>query len=173
MPARFAFSLIALLSFGALVAAGYLQHAMGQRPCPLCIAQRYAFIAITLLAVAGAFLSGQTLPRRIAAISTLLSTGAGLVFAVWMVFFTSTTAGCGADKVGDFVNGLPTAEWLPQYFFANGGCTDVYPPLFGLSVPIWALILFSVIESLAIIALLGDRKTTLQERWPEGHHYNK
>ena len=37
---------IAAVSFGLIGVALYLQHAMNMLPCPLCVIQRYLFIAI-------------------------------------------------------------------------------------------------------------------------------
>ncbi|MFN7220787.1 MAG: disulfide bond formation protein B [Burkholderiales bacterium] len=52
--------------------------------------------------------------------------GDGALLAGWQVAKGSTMTACQADPIGQFVNGLPTADWLPQYFFANGGCADRY-----------------------------------------------
>ncbi|MEG0886163.1 MAG: disulfide bond formation protein B, partial [Janthinobacterium sp.] len=46
--------LIAALCFLMLGVAMYLQHAMNMAPCPLCVIQRYLFLAIGIACLAGA-----------------------------------------------------------------------------------------------------------------------
>ena len=46
--------LIAALCFLMLGVAMYLQHAMHMAPCPLCVIQRYLFLAIGIACLAGA-----------------------------------------------------------------------------------------------------------------------
>ncbi len=66
--------------------------------------------------------------------------GAGL--AIWQVSKGDTMASCLTDPVGEFVYGLPMRGWWPEFLAAYGGCADKYPPIFGLSVPLWSLICF-------------------------------
>jgi protein dithiol:quinone oxidoreductase len=174
---RLTLLLVGCASALLLAGAWYLQHVLKQRPCPLCILQRYAFIAIALVAFSGA-LFGRGRASGIAHwLGVLAMSVAGLGVAIKMVFFTTQNSGCGTDAIADFVNGLPTADYIPQYFFANGGCTDVYPPILGLGLPVWALLWFAAfaVIALAAIAARWRRVDALQHwpRFPRGHHYLK
>jgi protein dithiol:quinone oxidoreductase len=156
---RLAFLTVAVVSTTALLVAAYLQHVLGQRPCPLCIAQRYAFIVMAIAGVAGAMLVHVTLARRVLASMLSLACGAGLFFAVKMVFFTTDASGCAADAIAVFINDLAIAQMFPQYFFADGGCTDQYPPFLGMSVPVWGLILFfAMIDIAALLTIANDKE---------------
>ena len=45
---------ISSISFALIAVALYLQHAMEMRPCPLCVIQRYMFLAIGVCTLVGA-----------------------------------------------------------------------------------------------------------------------
>jgi protein dithiol:quinone oxidoreductase len=131
---------IAVFSFGLLAYAWMLQYGPErQQPCPLCVLQRYVYLLIGIAALIGALHQ-----HIVHAITTALFalTGAGL--ATWQVLKGSEMTSCLRDPIGEFVNGLPTADLFPQYFFANGGCADKYFTL-GLPVPVWSLICFGLI----------------------------
>jgi len=49
-----------------------------------------------------------------------------------------------------FVNNLPTAKLLPWIFHANGDCAAKHEPIFGLVVPEWSLVWFSVLFLAAV-----------------------
>jgi disulfide bond formation protein DsbB len=57
---------------------------------------------------------------------------------------------CGRDPLELFLNGLPTAQKLPEVFVASGLCSSPIPPLLGLPLPAWSLI-----GLLVLAALLG------------------
>jgi disulfide bond formation protein DsbB len=138
--------LIATAAFcvGLLAYAAYLQHGpQFQQPCPLCVLQRYVYIAIALVAALGAW---RNQIGYVFGVEAVALGGVGL--AGWQVAKGSTMTACQADPIGQFVNGLPTADLFPQYFFANGGCADRYDAL-GLPVPVWSLICFGGIAAAA------------------------
>lgn len=123
---------------GLLLYAAYLQHGpQFQQPCPLCVLQRYVYIAIALIAAVGAWRNHYGYAVGVAVVA-----GDGALLAGWQVVKGSSMTACQADPIGQFVNGLPTADWFPQYFFANGGCADRYDAL-GLPVPVWSLLCFA------------------------------
>src|SRR4051812_23390792 len=80
MKSRIGYALGLLICLALLAFALYLQHVEGEEPCPLCILQRVAFIAMTIVFAVGA-LHG---PARRGAIvySTLLFVIAGIGGAI-------------------------------------------------------------------------------------------
>ncbi len=155
MNSRAFYLSIAIFCFALLGGAYYLQHVEKQFPCPFCILQRYAYLAIGLVCVVAAG-HGPRLDgwgRRIYAAILAFFGLTGVVLAVWLLLKASNDTSCGADAVAEFVNGLPPAGWYSDYFFANGGCAEKWPPILGLSLSMWSLICFSVLTVLAIISL--------------------
>lgn len=133
-----AFACLALLGF-----ALYLQHGLDQKPCPLCVMQRYAFAAIALICLAGA-----TLPRaavRAGAGLGLLAALTGAGIAGWHLWVKAhPEVSCGVDPLETTLNKIPSAELLPFLFQANGFCSTDYAPILGLSTPMWALLWFAL-----------------------------
>lgn len=127
---------LALLGF-----ALYLQHGLDQKPCPLCVMQRYAFAAIALICLASAALP-RAAARGGAGLGLLVAlTGAGI--AGWHLWVKAhPEISCGVDPLETALNKIPSAELLPFLFKANGFCSTDYAPILGLSTPTWALLWF-------------------------------
>ncbi|OXI80479.1 disulfide bond formation protein B [Burkholderia sp. AU33423] len=144
-----------LLAIGAgslaLVAGAlWIQLAWQEDPCPLCIIQRYLFLLIALFALVGA--AGG---RRVALLRglSLASALAGAAVAIRHIYVQAHPGfSCGFDALQPVVDGLPPAHWLPLVFKVGGLCETLYPPILGLSLPMWALAGFA-----AIAAALGWR----------------
>jgi protein dithiol:quinone oxidoreductase len=139
---------VGIVSLGLLGAGLYEQHVLEWLPCPYCVLQRYAFVAVAVFALVSAAL--QPRAARVGAGLGLLSAlvGAGLAgYHVWIQAHPSVS--CGIDPLETSLNKIPPAKLLPWLFRADGFCTTEYPPLLGLSTPQWALIWF-VILALAL-----------------------
>ena len=145
---RLLLAAIGVFCFALLAYAYYLQYGPQlQQPCPLCILQRYAYFAVGVVALVGAAIPTGAIIFSAAAVAT---GGAGL--ALWQVLKGSEMTSCLRDPVGIFVNGLPMADWWPEYLFANGGCADKFFTL-GLPVPVWSLACFAGL--LAVLFYVG------------------
>lgn len=136
----------AVLAFGVVGAAVYLQVNHGMQPCPWCIIQRYLFIAIGVFSLAAAFLPG--LAKRISTGLGLLSGLGGIGAASWLLYTKANPkVSCGIDPMETSLNTLPPADWFPVVFRADGLCTTEYPPVFGLDIAVWSLIWFIVLAA--------------------------
>jgi protein dithiol:quinone oxidoreductase len=144
---------VSFFCFVLLAYAWFLQYGPEkQQPCPLCVLQRYVYILLGLITLIGA------LHRHIVyVISAAVVSVCGAGLALWQVLKGSEMLSCQRDAVGIFVNGLPTADWFPAYFFANGGCADKYATL-GLPVPVWSLICFTLLILVCTFAAIQLRK---------------
>ncbi|WP_233863948.1 disulfide bond formation protein B [Paraburkholderia adhaesiva] len=160
-------SLLAFLGLICLALVGgalYMQHVERQDPCPLCIIQRYCFLLIALCAFVGARSSSWRGVRVLEGLIVLAAAG-GLVASarlVWVQSFPSFS--CGFDTLQPIVDGLPPARWLPGVFKVQGLCETIYPPILGLSMPMWGLIAFVFIFVPVLFSLLRNRRR--QVSWP-------
>lgn len=128
-----------LISVGALCAALFLQISKEWFPCPLCIVQRYAYLATALGFLGMAFTRRQSVWSSVCVVLTLAGflIGAGVAFYhVWVLSNPAQT--CGVDPLQNTLNALPWVHWWPDMFMADGLCTEEYPPLLGLSLPMWS-----------------------------------
>lgn len=153
-------SLLVLLGFlclGLVGGALYLQFALHEDPCPLCIIQRYLFLLIALFAFVGAARKGW---RGIAIFETLIAIAAvaGMAGAARHLYIQLNPGfSCGFDALQPVVDSLPPAHWLPSVFKVGGLCETVYPPILGILLPGWALIAF-VLTFVPVAASLWRRR---------------
>lgn len=149
-PVLLAVGVIALALVGFAL---YLQHAEGQLPCPLCVIQRYIFIAVALICfVFAALPRGATKSGALLGALTAIG-GAGV--AGWHVWVKAHPAiSCGIDPMETALNKLPTATLLPSVFQADGLCSAEWPPILGLSNPQWSAIWFVTLAIVLIWAAL-------------------
>ena len=146
------FLLIAVISFGVVGYALYLQHVEGLQPCPLCILQRFAFLGIGVFSLLAALSSATRLLWHGLA---MLSGLAGLCVAGYHVsLLLNPKATCGIDPIENWVNALPTAKWLPQVFEADGLSVGPMPPVLGLSVPVWSLIWLVILSLTLVVGMI-------------------
>lgn len=145
MKSRYVLITVALLCTGFILFALYLQLFWMILPCPLCVLQRYAFIAVGLCAFAGL----MTRRVRICAFLAFLvsAAGAGLAFyQLWVIAHPGIQ--CGRDPLEAAVNGLWPAKWFPALFRSESLCGDILEPIMGLTPPQWALgwfVVFAVV----------------------------
>lgn len=142
---------ISSICFALIGVALYLQHAHDMLPCPLCVIQRYLFLGVGLAALAGA-ISGKL--RAGAAVALLAALGG--LYAVGKHLYVIANPGfsCGIDPMETFLNKIPTAEYLPWLFRADGLCAGATDGLMGLAIPQWSAIWFVVLTLLLVFVLL-------------------
>lgn len=137
--------LLGLVCLGLIAGALYLQFVKHEDPCPLCIIQRYFFLLIALFAFAGATRKGWSTITAFEALIAIAA-AAGIGTAAKHLFIQLNPGfSCGFDVLQPVVDSLPPAHWLPSVFKVAGLCETVYPPIFGILLPGWALIAFVLI----------------------------
>jgi len=140
MPAsRTVLLIVAAVSFALIGAALYLQHAHDMQPCPLCVIQRYLFLAIGIAALVGAFAGKIKLGAGVALLAALGGLG---VVGKHLYVLANPGFSCGIDPMETMLNKIPTATLLPWLFQADGLCENATDGLFGLSIPQWSAVWF-------------------------------
>ncbi|HYD77972.1 disulfide bond formation protein B [Ramlibacter sp.] len=154
------------LVFAACVAmlgfALYLQHVVGLEPCPMCIVQRYALIAVGLCAGIAA-----AIPRRGAWITGsllgLLAAGFGAFVAArqsWLQWYPPEIVSCGRDFYG-MIETFPLKRAVPMIFRGSGDCTKIDWTFLGGSIANWSFVAFVafalVFLGLVVRSLRGPR----------------
>ncbi|MGI4847752.1 MAG: disulfide bond formation protein B [Janthinobacterium lividum] len=140
---------VAFICLALLGVALYLQHVMKMAPCPLCVLQRYAFAGMALVCLVFALLPRASARKGagIAMVAALL----GAAVACWHLYIKAhPEVSCGIDPMETALNQIPSANLMPFLFKADGFCTTEYAPIFGLSIPQWALAWFVI-----MLLLLG------------------
>jgi disulfide bond formation protein DsbB len=138
-------ALVALACLGMLVFGLYLQHVVGLNPCPMCIVQRYALIAVALLALVGSRI-GRPLGQVGAALLVALSAGMGAFTAArqsWLQWYPPEVVSCGRDFYG-MVENFPLQRAIPMIFKGSGDCSKVDWTFLGGSIANWSFLAFSL-----------------------------
>jgi disulfide bond formation protein DsbB len=152
--------IISLISFALVGVAVYLQHAHDMLPCPLCVIQRYLFLAVGIAALAGA-LSGRL--RAGAGVALLAALGGLGVVGKHLYVLANPGFSCGIDPMETMLNKIPTATLMPWLFKAEGLCENATDGILGLSIPQWSAVWF-VLLTLALVWVLASKTTARRVR---------
>lgn len=144
-----------LMGFGLV-----LQYVKGLEPCPMCIMQRYAFILVGLVALAGALHNPGLLGvRGYGALMTLLAAAGGGVALrqTWIQIYPPATMGCGPD-LEYMVGSFPLSQALPMIFQGTGDCSVVQWTFLGLSIANWSAVCFTGLLVIGLYLVIAARK---------------
>jgi disulfide bond formation protein DsbB len=144
---------IAAISFALIGAALYLQHAQGMLPCPLCVIQRYLFLAVGICSLVGAYAGKIKAGAGLALLGALGGLG---VVGKHLYVLAHPGFSCGIDPMETALNKIPTATMLPWLFRADGLCENATDTLLGLSVPQWSAVWFAIL-TLSLVWVLARR----------------
>jgi disulfide bond formation protein DsbB len=134
----------------------YLQHVQGLEPCPMCIMQRYAFVAVAAVALVGALHGARRAGLRVyAALMGAAAVAGGGVAArqSWLQHNPPPINDCGPG-LDYMLESFPLAEALPMIFRGSGDCAEVQWTFIGLSIAEWALVAFVAIVGASLIVWL-------------------
>lgn len=131
----------------------YAEHVLLLMPCPLCVFQRMAVIALGIVFLIASLHNPAGLGRRIYAVLVLLAAGAGVGVAgrhVWLQNLPADevpSCGPGFDYI---VESFPLSEALSLIFTGSGECASIDWQFLGLSMPAWVVIALLVVGIVGI-----------------------
>jgi protein dithiol:quinone oxidoreductase len=142
----------------AMLFALWLQHYQHLEPCPLCIFQRVAMMAIGLVALI-AFLHApaSVLARRLYAGLVVLAALAGVGVAgrhVWLQNLPPEDVPACGPGLDYWMDTFPLQDVVMKVFKGSGECAKVDWMLLGLSLPSWTLLAFTGFAAVAVWQLL-------------------
>lgn len=140
---------VAMLGYGL-----YLQHVVGLNPCPMCIVQRYALVAIALIAALTS-LSARRGPQLFGALMVIVAAAFGAFVAArqsWLQWYPPEVASCGRDFYG-MIETFPLKRAIPMIFKGGGDCTVVDWTFLGGSIANWSFVCFALFTLLALVFL--------------------
>jgi disulfide bond formation protein DsbB len=150
---RLAYVLGFLVCAGLMAWALWLQHGLGLEPCPLCVFQRVAVIALGVVFLVAAMHN----PRPIGAIVyaglafVVGAVGAGL--AAWHVWIQAqppgAVASCGMG-LNYMLETLPLSEVIGRVLKGSGECAEQGWLFLGLAIPSWTFVFFVAMVASAI-----------------------
>jgi len=143
-----------LISVLLIVYALYTQYVLGLEPCPLCILQRVAVIALGisfLLLTLRPPLRKQSKFLTSLLLAIISSTGVGIAARhVWLQNLPpDKVPGCGPGLDFMMAN-FPLSEVLEMVFSGSGECAEISWSFAFLSMPAWVLIWLIVLGSFGV-----------------------
>ncbi len=153
---------------GALVIGGlfggalYLQYVLHQEPCPLCMIQRFVFVAMAAVFVLG-FLHN---PRRIGArvYGALLALFAlfGVAVAgrhIWIQHLPKDEVPACGPGLDYMLENFPMAEVLKELMHGSGECAAKGWAFLGLGIPEWSLVWYVLLGAWAVLIAVKASRT--------------
>ncbi|HEY3326000.1 MAG TPA: disulfide bond formation protein B [Novimethylophilus sp.] len=154
LSGRLGYGLGFLAAFGLVALALYLQVRDHLEPCPLCISQRIAFMALGTTFLIAALHNPSGIWRKVhgALQFAVAAVGAGIALRhIWIQNHADEVmAECGAGF--DYIfERFPFKKAMELVFKGTGECSAIDWTLFGLTIPQLSLIAFSALAVYAII----------------------
>lgn len=151
-----------LACVGLMGYALYAQHGLGLEPCPLCVFQRMAVIALGLVFLAGTVVGPRPGPLRIGfGVLGLIASGVGAGVAgrhVWLQNLPADEVpACSMMSLEYMREAFGIGEVIRRVFTGSGECAEIDWTFLGLSMPAWTLIAFVVLGAWAVLAGLHRR----------------
>lgn len=154
---RAAYTALAGVSFALIGVALLLQHWVGLDPCPLCILQRMAYLALALFALLAAWLSPRPASRWLGVLVLVAAlTGVGIAGRhVWLQMSPQGLS-CGPG-LQVMLENFPLTDVLPKVFRGSGDCSESAWTLLGLTIADWSLLWFVILSAATILILFARR----------------
>ncbi|MGH8265391.1 MAG: disulfide bond formation protein B [Steroidobacteraceae bacterium] len=128
---------------GLMGYALYAEHVLHLEPCPLCIFQRIAVIAIGIVFLLAALQDAKPVGSRVYAGLIVLAAGAGSAVAMRHLWIQSLPAdkvpACGAP-LDQLMQLLPLRNVIETVLRGDGECAKANWKFLGLAMPAWVLI---------------------------------
>ncbi len=138
---------------GLMAYALYAQYQLFLEPCPLCVFQRMAVIAMGILFLLSAVHNPSAAGRRVYTALQAVAAGAGIVVAgrhVWLQNMPADQVPACGPGFNYIMESFPFSEALSMIFKGSGECADVDWLFLGLSMPTWVLISIGALGMLAL-----------------------
>lgn len=150
LPSRRWVNFFGFAACAGMLGFGYvLQYVMYLEPCPMCILQRMAIVAIGSVFLLAALHNPRAWGARIYAVVLALTVaiGAGLSMRhIWLQYFLPEDQEPACGMALDYmVEVFSPGEVLAMILAGTGDCTQVVWDFLGLSIPAWTLVCFVVL----------------------------
>ena len=158
---RWGYALGFLACAGLIGFALYLQYFQNEEPCPLCIFQRVAFMALAAVFLAAALHGAGRRGATVYGALLVLVAAAGAAIAsrhVWLQHLPpSQVPACGPD-LAYLMKRFPFWDVLGKVLSGSGQCAEVGWKFLGLSIAEWSLAWFVLLALLAIYLTVLARR---------------
>lgn len=160
LPPRRPAYLLGFLVCAALMAwALWLQYGEGLEPCPLCMFQRVAVVAVGIVFLIAAIHNPRRRGAAFYALLTLIFAGAGAAFAarqIWLQALPKDQVPACGMGIGYMMETLPLAEVVRKVLEGSGECAEKAWVFLDLSIAGWTFVFFAAMIAAAIALVRRD-----------------
>ena len=154
MRTRLGYALGLTVCVSLLAFALYLQYVQHQEPCPLCILQRIAFIAMMVVFAAAALHDPLRRGAIVYSVVLVVLAGTGGAVAarqVWLQHLPSHLVPACGPGLGYMIERFPLYQALQKILAGSGECAESGWSFLGLTIAGWSLVWFVILGIFAII----------------------
>jgi disulfide bond formation protein DsbB len=123
----------------------YLEYVEGLLPCPLCMFQRIAFVALAVVFLIAALHNPRGWGGKIYSILILLAAATGTALAarhIWLQNLPPDQVPECGPELDYMLEVFPLMEVITTVLNSSGECAEISWQFLGISIPGWALIAF-------------------------------
>jgi disulfide bond formation protein DsbB len=160
MTTRVGYTLGFMICAGLLAFALYLQYYEQQDPCPLCILQRVAFIAMMAVFAVGALHGPQRRGAVVYSALLFLIAAIGAAVAgrqVWLQHLPPNQVPACGPGLGYMLEQFPLGQALQKIFAGSGECAEAGWRFLGLTIAGWSLVWLVVLALFCVFIALRAR----------------
>jgi len=151
-------ALVIAVLFGAAL---YLQYVLHEDPCPLCMIQRFVFIAMLVLFAIATLHNPQRLGAKIYAvlIGVFALFGIGVASRhIWIQHLPPDQVPACGPGLDYMLDNFPMSEVLKELMHGSGECAHKGWHFLGLGIPEWSLLWYVLLLTWAVlIAIKANR----------------
>lgn len=146
-----------LVIAGAFGMALYLQYVLHQEPCPLCMIQRFIFIAMLVLFAIATLHNPKRSGAKVYGVLIILLALSGVSTAgrhIWLQHLPKDQVPACGPGLDYMLGNFPMAEVWQELMHGSGECAAKGWTFLGLGIPEWSLFLYVLLGVWAVIITL-------------------
>ena len=135
-------------------AALYLQYMLRQEPCPLCMIQRFIFLAMFIVFIIAATHNPVSKGTKIygGILATLAIGGISVAGRhIWIQHLPKEEVPACGPGLEFMVGNFPLSEVLRELLHGSGECAEKGWSMLGLNIPEWSLIWYVLLGAWALL----------------------
>ncbi len=145
----------------------YIQYVLHHDPCPLCMIQRFIFIALGVLFAVATLHGPKRAGARVyaALISLVALSGVGVAGRhIWIQHLPEDEVPACGPGLNYMLDNFPMSEVLKELMHGSGECAQRGWSFLGLNLPEWSLIWYVLLGAWAVMIAIKTRRPTLYSR---------
>ncbi len=160
-PSRWLYLAGALAIAGLFGGALYLQYVLHLEPCPLCMVQRFAFVAMLVLFSIAALHNPGRFWASVYAVLIGLFALFGIAVAgrhIWIQHLPKDQVPACGPGLDYMLDNFPMSKILKELMHGSGECAAKDWSFLGMGIPEWALLWFVLLGAWAAFIAIRAKK---------------